>query len=195
MARRIARAYLGGPDVFRPDAARQGERLKEICRQVGLDGRFPTDGALDVSGLTKRERATRIKRENMRLILGCDLMLANMEPWRGPGMDGGTAWEMGFAEALGLPVFGYTTDRRPYRDRVAGVRQDGTALLDPEGMTVEDFDTVDNLMMAADPMPLHGSAHEAAAAAARWWADRVEAGPEFMQVEATRELMRTRLAL
>lgn len=195
MTRRVARAYLGGPDVFRVDMIAHGERLKEVCRQAGLEGVFPIDGSLDLRGVPKREQATRIKRKNIALILDCDLMLANMEPWRGPGMDGGTAWEMGFADALGLAVFGYTTDRQPYRDRVPGARPVDDAVLDPEGQIVEDFDTVDNLMMAADPMLIFGSLQEAAAAAAHWWAALAEDDRDLRRVEEVKRLVRTRFDL
>ena len=58
-------------------------------------------------------------------------------------MDVGTAWEMGFAWGLGLPIVGYTTDHRPYSERVEGHRRAGAPSDEYE---VEDFNLVDNLM-------------------------------------------------
>src|SRR5690606_39043377 len=85
---------------------------------------------------------------------GCDLIIANMTPFRGPGMDAGTAFEMGFMRALGKPVLGYTNDGRLFAERTraflgiargAGGHPHGDA--DPDGMLIEDFAMVDNLMM------------------------------------------------
>ena len=39
----------------------------------------------------------------------CDLLIANLTPFRGVSMDSGTAFEVGFMRALGRPVLGYTT--------------------------------------------------------------------------------------
>jgi nucleoside 2-deoxyribosyltransferase len=66
-------------------------------------------------------------------------------------MDGGTAYEIGFARALNKPVVGYlpSTYRPEYADRVRhyyGLRAD--AACDHDRLAIEDFGQVDNLMMA-----------------------------------------------
>ena len=78
-------------------------------------------------------------------------LIANMAPLRGPGMDGGTAFEMGYAAALGIPIFAYTNDPRSYLGRsrslglVAGIDEGGRSR-DAQGLEIEDFGLVDNLM-------------------------------------------------
>ena len=42
-------------------------------------------------------------------------VMANMVKFRGPGMDGGTAYEMGYMTAQGKVIIGYY-DERPYFD-------------------------------------------------------------------------------
>ena len=49
---------------------------------------------------------------------GVDLVIANMTPFRGPSMDVGTAVELGYSFARGLPVFGYTNIVDDYEARV-----------------------------------------------------------------------------
>lgn len=167
------RIYLAGPDVFYPDPLAESERLKSICAAHGLQGVFPMDAGLDISGLSKHEAARAIYEANIKLIDGCQGVMANMEAFRGPGMDGGTAFEMGYAIARGLPVVGYNSKglylertREFYNKRL---REVGTHEVDPNGLTVEDFDLADNLMMAcgADCLVEDGEA------ASRWLAARL----------------------
>ena len=45
---------------------------------------------------------------NEELIRSCRLLIANLTPFRGPSADVGTAYEIGFARALKLPVYAYS---------------------------------------------------------------------------------------
>ena len=47
----------------------------------------------------------------------CDLLIANLTPFRGVSTDAGTAFEVGFMRALGRPVLGYTNTIADYRER------------------------------------------------------------------------------
>ena len=84
----------------------------------------------------------------------CVAGLANVTPFRGVSADVGSVYEMGFMRGLGRPVFGYTHDPRPYRDRVAAEcryqlrRRPCGVQEDADGMAVEDFQLHDNLMLA-----------------------------------------------
>ena len=72
----------------------------------------------------------------------CDLIIANMTSFRGPSMDVGTAFEIGYMTAQGKPVWGYSLDGRLYCDRI-----EHRNCIDTKGMSVEAFDMADNLMM------------------------------------------------
>ena len=111
------KVYLAGPDVFLPDAAAVGEAKKRICAAYGFVGLFPLDKDLDLTGLSRWDAALKISAANEALMRSCDLIVAHMTPFRGPGMDGGTAFEMGFMRALGRPVFGYSNDGRVFAER------------------------------------------------------------------------------
>jgi nucleoside 2-deoxyribosyltransferase len=147
------RVYLAGPDVFLADALLLAERKKALCTAYGFEGVFPLDKSLDLTGLTAREKGLAISRGNERLMDGCHLIIAQMTPFRGPGMDGGTAFEMGYMRAQGKPVLGYSNVAAPYAERVrlfhAGrlLPRPSGALEDPDGLEVEAFDLLDNLMM------------------------------------------------
>ena len=131
--------YLAGPGVFRYDHAEFAERLKLTCSHYGLQGLFPLDA--DVPPAETRERhAADIRRANLDLITRSAVVIAEMTPFRGPGMDGGTAYEMGVAAAREIPVFGWNPVPGEYKDRV---RDFGLE----DAMTVEDFGLSENLMM------------------------------------------------
>jgi nucleoside 2-deoxyribosyltransferase len=146
--------YLAGPDVFEPDPMSVARRLKEICAARGFEGVFPLDTQLALDGKGKSCQAEAIYRANVTLIESCDGMVANMAAFRGPSMDVGTAFEMGYAAALNIPLVGYTDlGAGTYLDRVLIhyrghiVPRDGR-WWDPDGREVEDFGLVDNLMMS-----------------------------------------------
>lgn len=145
--------YLAGPEVFLADAVAVGEAKKALCAAHGLRGLFPLDNALDLAGLTPQEAGRAIFRANVALMRAADAIIANLTPFRGPGCDPGTAFEVGFMHALGKPVFAYANTAQGHADRVAAFcggtlarRADGR-LVDSEGFEVEDFGMIENLML------------------------------------------------
>ena len=52
------------------------------------------------------------------MIAGCDALIANMTPFRGPGLDAATALEMGVMAGYGRPIVGYSTEAQSYKDRL-----------------------------------------------------------------------------
>jgi len=139
--------YLAGPDVFLPDPAARAAALKEICARHGLDGVSPLDALADEpaawSGLPE---ALRIARRNEAHIRACQALIANLTPFRGPSADVGTVLEVGFARALGLPVFAWSNDARPFAERTRAFLG-AAGRCDAEGLLVEDFALADNLMI------------------------------------------------
>jgi nucleoside 2-deoxyribosyltransferase len=144
-----ARIYLAGPEVFLPDAVAHGARKVAACDASGFEGVFPLDAALDLRGLAKPEQARRISLANEALMRTCDLLIANMTPFRGASMDAGTAFEVGFMRALGRPVLGYTNAVADYADRARAFRARGPAPedCDADAIAIEDFDLAENLMI------------------------------------------------
>ncbi len=147
------RAYLAGPEVFLPNATKIGAAKKAVCTRHGLEGVFPLDGSTDLSGLSGADRARAVYRACRSLMDGCDLVIANMTPFRGPSADVGTAFEMGYMRGLGRPVFAYSNNSETYAERILAqmgdlhLRQQGGALVVGDGLAVENFDLADNLML------------------------------------------------
>ena len=157
--------YLAGPEVFLQNAVQAGEARKRQLDQMNatqgwpfrLVGLHPLDNEIP-DFKPNRETALRIYRANIAMMDKADAIVANMVRFRGPGMDGGTAFEMGYMRGLGKPVFAYY-DAKPfygvsesaglYADKVAqhvGHDPDNPAV-DVDGLLIEDFGMADNLMM------------------------------------------------
>jgi nucleoside 2-deoxyribosyltransferase len=148
------RIYLAGPDVFLVNAHNVVKCKQAICARYGLVGVFPLDeeNGLDPAQ-SLSERGLAISRAMEGAMRGCDAMVVNLTPFRGPSADVGSAYEMGFMRALGRQVFAYTNDARSFHDRVAAfcngaVRTRPTGIYeDPDGMAIEHFELRDNLML------------------------------------------------
>ena len=145
------RVYLAGPDVFLRHPEAWAERKKAICAKVGLIGVSPLDELPD----EPRDWAAlplwrRIALRNEAHIRSCQAIVANLTPFRGPSADVGTVYEVGFARALGLKIFGYATMAIPFLDRTlavtAATEKDGS-WWDADELLVEQFGLFDTLMI------------------------------------------------
>lgn len=148
------RVYLAGPEVFLRDADAVFRAKREICRRFGLEGVSPLESHLDSAPIALENLGRRISRSNERCMRSCDLAIANLTPFRSPSVDPGTAYELGFMRAMGKPVLGYTNVGGSLLDRTARCfagglrpRAPGQGMEDPDGLLVEDFDLIDNLMI------------------------------------------------
>ena len=83
--------YLAGPDVFLPDAIEIGKRKAEICALHRLTGLYPLDNAIDLSA---GDASLRIFKGNEAMMDAADAIIANLTPFRGPGADAGTVYEL-----------------------------------------------------------------------------------------------------
>jgi nucleoside 2-deoxyribosyltransferase len=143
----MTKIYLAGPDVFLPDAIDIGRRKSEMCARHGLTGLYPLDNVVD---LAARDASLRIFRGNEAMMIEADAIIANLTPFRGPGADAGTVYELGYMAGRGKLCLGYSNEPSSYADRVGEfteVTSCDRRLVDAQGLTVEDFGLTDNLMM------------------------------------------------
>ncbi len=162
---RRQRVYLAGFDVFRPDAVEQGQRLRTWCADHGFDGHYPLDAQapLDLDG---PRRAAWIYHANIDAIRAADIVMANIDDFRGPGEpDSGTAFEIGYAAALGKEIWAYTTDQGALVERVPA-EPGAQGRVCARGFLVEDFGLAKNLMIACAARIVRGDARACLAAMA-----------------------------
>lgn len=145
--------YLAGPEVFLKNAAEIGEKKKTLCRKYGFEGVFPIDVEVKPDGKSPREFGLCISDVNEGLIKSCQVVIANITPFRGPSADVGTVYELGFAHALGKLVLAYTNVAESFTERTVKalngkvVRGVDGLLRDELGMFIEENGLVDNLMI------------------------------------------------
>jgi nucleoside 2-deoxyribosyltransferase len=148
--------YLAGPDVFLPDAHAVGRQKCDICARHGMTGLYPLDTAVD---LAAPGASMQIFRGLEAMMDAADAIIANLTPFRGPGADPGTVYELGYMAGRGRLCLGYCNDPASYAERVTRFAEVTTAsdkrLIDGEGLTVENFGLPDNLMMI-HALELHG---------------------------------------
>ena len=149
MTQRRPRIYLAGPEVFLPDARAVGAEKCRLAAEAGLEGAFPLDAQLNLDRWPPPEQARRISQANEGLMRSCDGLVANLTPFRGVSMDSGTAFEVGFMQALGRPMAGYTNVTARLRRARAGVPGAGPAPMDSDraDLEIEEFGLAENLMI------------------------------------------------
>jgi nucleoside 2-deoxyribosyltransferase len=109
---RVPSVYLAGPEVFLANAAQLGQEKKARCERRGFSGRFPLEP--DLAFEADEALSGRIFEANVALLRACDAVVANLTPFRGASADVGTVFEIGFARALGKPIFAYANVVLPY---------------------------------------------------------------------------------
>src|SRR5215470_12532441 len=80
-----------------------------------------------------------------------DAIIANLTPFRGPGADPGTVYELGYMAGRGKLCLGYCNDPASYDERMRHYTEVTSAadklLNDRDGLTVEDIGQPKNQMM------------------------------------------------
>jgi nucleoside 2-deoxyribosyltransferase len=142
----VITAYLAGPDVFLPDAAEHALRKIAICARHGIEGRSPlNEDAGALAAMSDEEAWRAIYRKDIAMMEACDIIVANLTPFRGASADSGTLVEVGWFLGRGRPVFGYSNAAAPFAERS---RRQVAAVPDPiDGLAIERFGLPDNLMI------------------------------------------------
>jgi nucleoside 2-deoxyribosyltransferase len=130
------RVYLAGPDVFRPDFQDVFDYRSAYCEMRNIKALVPVDNRLS--------NASEIYEHNVRLMDSADAIVANISPFRGPHCDVGTAFEIGYGKARGLPIWVFSDDTRKLSARISSPLHDGK---DSDGLSIEPFSLYENLMI------------------------------------------------
>lgn len=141
--------YLAGPDVFFKEPIELGQAKKALCERYGFEGLYPLDKEIEDLSDKLKARAE-IYVGNIDLIKRADAVVANATPFKGVDADAGTAFEVGYAAALGKPVHLYSAVDDTLFERNARYAADrlmDATLLRPDDYSVDDFEGGVNLML------------------------------------------------
>lgn len=105
MAESTGKIYVAG-SLF--TSAERGflEQIDKICQESGYSTYLPHRDAGLSSDANSRERCFQMDKAALDEVV---LLVAVLN---GPDVDSGTAWEMGYAYARGIPVLSITDDKR-----------------------------------------------------------------------------------
>lgn len=151
------KVYVAGPAVFRPDALEHFKKVDQELREDGWEPLIPFDVNGDPEQVLDPKE---IYRMNVEKIEACDIVMADMTPFRGTEPDSGTCFEVGMAVALGKTVLLYMTtptnttvlDRteelfqETHPESMAQLDPDDEDPVFPDGMKAENFGMPLNLM-------------------------------------------------
>jgi len=145
----VKKIYIAGPDVFEKNAVEIGKELNQLCTQYGFKGLYPLDNEIEFT--SKKETAQKIYEANVSLIKEADIVIANINDFRGKEADSGTVWECGYASALGKEVYAYMKNTNTYINRFKEdekyLDSEVNMMVDRDNKIIEDFDLPINLML------------------------------------------------
>ncbi len=112
--------YLAGPTVFLPEPGPVFAAMKAICARHGLQGVSPLDNQMGLQGVAPGPALARaVVQADIALMRQVDAGVFCLDGFRrGPEMDPGTAFEIGYMHALGKPLAGWTRETEDYPERV-----------------------------------------------------------------------------
>ncbi|HEO8420846.1 TPA: nucleoside 2-deoxyribosyltransferase [Yersinia enterocolitica] len=142
----VIKIYLAGFHVFHPDSLAIRTRMINLCEKYGYRGLYPNDNE-PIDNLQREEQATMIFYSNEGMIRECDVIVANLNPFRGDEPDSGTVFECGLGYVLGKKLYGYIDNGQSMKERLSDGIDEKTGLY-KDGMFIEDFNLPLNLMLS-----------------------------------------------
>jgi nucleoside 2-deoxyribosyltransferase len=144
--------YIAGPEVFLPNAREVMAAKTALCHKYGFDAICPGD--LDIPPAeTMKGFGLAISMVDEQMMDSADGVIANLTPFRGIAADVGTCFELGYMCAQGKLVAAYTNVAEDHYARTLGyyggkVAKDADGYTrGPDGLSLENFDMIDNLML------------------------------------------------
>jgi nucleoside 2-deoxyribosyltransferase len=130
------RIYLAAP-LYSEAERSYNAIVEDLLRKNFFDVYLPQDTGDDNPKREKKEHA-RIYERNKQVLQDADIVLAIID---GSDVDSGTAWEMGYATALGIQVIAMRTDFR-----IAGYEELVNLMLEQSAFVVTSKDSLLNLL-------------------------------------------------
>jgi nucleoside 2-deoxyribosyltransferase len=105
--------YIAGPQCFYPRGYSQWQGFRKLAEFYGFTVVLPNDRPLKRDHPDPRKNADAIFTNIREVIEETDIIIADLEHFRGTEPDGGTIFEMGMTYARGGLLYGHTKDKRP----------------------------------------------------------------------------------
>ena len=143
--------YLAGFERYDADGVEVFEKMKEICAEHGYEAISPLDhapGVTDTDSENPYMKAMNLFDRFQQHVRNCDIIIANLNDYRGYEINNDVAFECGMGFELGKKLYGYMDNTDKLINRIPSLGAD-REYRDQTGSNVEDFDYPANLMFGS----------------------------------------------
>lgn len=150
--------YLAGFERYEADGDTVYAKMKDLCRQYGFQAVSPLDPAEGVKIVETNHPYIRAANQFdhwQQHVRDCDIVIANLNNYRGYEISNDVGFECGMGFQLGKKLYGYMDDAGPLIGRIPH-RGAAAEYRDQSGSNVENFNYPANLMFACSMTILEG---------------------------------------
>ena len=125
--------------------------MKELCAEYGYEAISPLDpapGVTDTDSENPYMKAMNLFDRFQQHVRNCDMIVANLNDYRGYEINNDVAFECGMGFELGKKLYGYMDNTDKLINRIPSLGKD-REYRDQTGSNVEDFDYPANLMFGS----------------------------------------------
>lgn len=160
---RKPRIYLADLVRYEKNSEELYQACKKLCASFGLEAISPFDGMFDFlkteSG-NPYSRAAALTENYRRLVASCDVVLADLNNYRGFECANDVGFECGMGFSMGKKLFGYMEDARPCIEKIPHQGEEA-GYRDITGSNVENFNYPINLMFGSSMKIYQGTFKDA----------------------------------
>ncbi len=136
--------YLADFEMFLPTCEQTIKYWKSICDKYGFIGLFPGEGEPVEPG---EDFWKRVFLHDVNHMYNSDMVIAQLDDWRGNQPDSGTLFEAGYFVALGMPAYGFYNSSKGLLDKIKDKQLIDGVYYDADGYAIEDRGFVlDNML-------------------------------------------------
>lgn len=156
------RVYLSGFERYDADGEEVFANMKALCESYGLCAVSPLDQAPGVEKTDSDNpyvQAANLFDNFQQHVRNCDVIIANLNNYRGYEVNNDVGFECGMGFQLGKKLYGYMDDASPLIYRIPHLGED-REFRDQSGSNVENFNYPANLMFASSMKIFEGKFEE-----------------------------------
>lgn len=154
--------YLAGFERYDEDGPQVFAKMKELCRKYGLEAVSPLDQAPGVELVETDDPyiwAGSVFDNYQQHVRNCDVVIANLNDYRGYEVNNDVGFECGMGFQLGKKLYGYMDDADKLIHKIPHLGEE-KEFRDQTGSNVENFDYPANLMFACSMKIMEGRFEE-----------------------------------
>jgi len=162
----MKKIFISGFDIFHKEAYFICHNQKQICIKYGFEPIHPFDKELSNNDLPQDDFIQNIVDKNLEDINKSDIIIANLNSFRGAEPDSGTVFECGYGFAKSKIVIGYKSKLKSYIEeyidelKLEPIFEDNLRY-DHKGFLIDTFSNNFNIMLEKNIIIVEGDFNDA----------------------------------